>query len=361
VHAAIAAGCRVVNFDKLTYAGNLDNLAALAEEERHVFVRGDITRRDALTRALLEHRPTAIFNFAAETHVDRSIDAPGEFVHTNVVGVFEMLEATRAYLGTLTAGEAARLRFIQISTDEVYGSLGPTGLFTEQSRYQPSSPYAASKAAADHLVHAYHVTYGLPAIVTNCSNNHGPYQFPEKLIPLMILNALEGKALPVYGDGKNVRDWLYVGDHCDALRLVLERGAPGEAYNIGGSSERTNLEVVEAICDLLDELEPPADNPALRGRGIRSYRDLVTFVPDRPGHDRRYAIDATKIQRDIGWRPAHGFAEGLRKTVQWYLDNRAWCARITEGVYRRERLGLLGPDADAANAAEPADLRGARP
>jgi dTDP-glucose 4,6-dehydratase len=347
VHAAIADGVRVLNFDKLTYAGNLDNLAALAGHAGYTFVRGDITQRDAVARALMEHRPTAVVNFAAETHVDRSIDDPGEFIHTNVVGTFHLLEATRAYLGTLPAEEADQFRFVQVSTDEVYGSLGPTGLFSEETRYAPSSPYAASKAAGDHLVRAYHVTYGLPAIVTSCSNNYGPYQFPEKLIPLMIMNALEGKPLPVYGDGKNVRDWLYVGDHCDALRLVLARGVPGEAYNIGGASERTNIEVVEAISELLDELAPAGDNRALDGKGLRSYRELITFVRDRPGHDRRYAIDATKIRRELGWRPAHPFADGLRETVAWYQSHRAWCARITEGVYRRERLGLTGPVAGA--------------
>ena len=350
VHAAIADGCRVLNFDKLTYAGNPDNLAALEGHASYAFVRGDITDRDAVARVLAEHRPTAIVNFAAESHVDRSIDNPGEFIHTNMVGTFCLLEAARAFLGTLPAKEADPFRFIQVSTDEVYGSLGPTGLFTEQSRYAPSSPYAASKAAGDHLVHAYHTTYGLPAIVTNCSNNYGPYQFPEKLIPLMIMNALDGKPLPVYGDGKNVRDWLYVGDHYDALRLVLARGVPGEVYNIGGSSERTNLDVVEAISALLDELAPAAENRALRGRGLRSYRELITFVRDRPGHDRRYAVDAGKIQQELGWQPAHAFADGLRKTVAWYISHRAWCARITDGVYRRERLGLMGPDAGTAGA-----------
>jgi dTDP-glucose 4,6-dehydratase len=328
-HASPA--CRVVNLDKLTYAGNLDNLAALEGDPAHVFVHGDIGDRALVARLLAEHRPAAIVNFAAESHVDRSIDGPGDFIRTNVVGTFELLEAARAHHAGLSGAEAAGFRFVHVSTDEVYGSLGPTGLFTEETQYAPNSPYAASKAGADHLVRAYHHTYGLPVITTNCSNNYGPLQFPEKLIPLMILNALEGKPLPVYGDGQNVRDWLYVGDHCEALRVVLSRGAPGETYNVGGQNERTNLHIVHTLCDLLDELAPSAAG---------SYRRLVTFVADRPGHDRRYAIDAGKIQRDLGWAPAHTFEQGIRETVRWYLDNRAWCARISAGVYRRERLGL---------------------
>jgi dTDP-glucose 4,6-dehydratase len=322
---------RVVNLDKLTYAGNLDNLAPLEGDGRHVFVHGDIGDRPLVARLLADHRPAAIVNFAAESHVDRSIDAPGDFIRTNLVGTFELLEAARAHHASLPRAEAEAFRFVHVSTDEVYGSLGPTGLFTEESPHAPNSPYAASKAGADHLVRAYHHTYGLPTVTTNCSNNYGPLQFPEKLIPLMILNALEGKSLPVYGDGKNVRDWLYVGDHCDAIRVVLARGRPGETYNIGGASERTNVEIVHTLCDLLDDLAPRDGAPR---------RGLVTFVADRPGHDRRYAIDATKIRRDLGWAPAHSFEAGIRETVRWYLDHRGWCARIAAGAYRRERLGL---------------------
>jgi dTDP-glucose 4,6-dehydratase len=326
-----AGDVRLVNLDKLTYAGNLDNLASLDGDARHVFVHGDIGDRPLAARLFAEHRPVAVVNFAAESHVDRSIDGPGDFIRTNLAGTFELLEATRAYHAALPPPEAERFRFVHVSTDEVYGSLGPTGLFTEESQYAPNSPYAASKAGADHLVRAYHHTYGLPTITTNCSNNYGPLQFPEKLIPLMILNALEGKPLPVYGDGLNVRDWLYVGDHCEALRVVLARGRPGQTYNVGGLNERTNLHIVHTLCDLLDEMKPA-------GQG--SYRRLITFVKDRPGHDRRYAIDASKIQRELGWRPAHTFEQGIRETVRWYLDHRDWCARITLGTYRRERLGL---------------------
>jgi len=326
-----AGHARVINLDKLTYAGNLDNLASLEGHEGHVFVQGDIGDRALCARLLAEHRPQAILNFAAESHVDRSIDGPGDFIRTNLVGTFELLEATRAYHASLTAPEAERFRFVHVSTDEVFGSLGPTGLFTEASQYSPNSPYAASKAGADHLVRAYHHTYRLPVITTNCSNNYGPHQFPEKLIPLVILNALEGKPLPVYGDGLNVRDWLYVGDHCEALRTVVAHGKPGETYNVGGLNERTNLHIVHAICDLLDELAPSKEGP---------HERLITFVKDRPGHDRRYAIDASKIQRELGWVPKHTFEQGLRETVRWYLEHRDWCARISAGVYRRERLGL---------------------
>jgi dTDP-glucose 4,6-dehydratase len=332
LRVAGAGEARVVNLDKLTYAGNLDNLAPLARSEHHLFVRGDIADRELVARLFAEHRPAAVVHFAAESHVDRSIDGPAAFIQTNVVGTFTLLDAARAHLASLPREEAQRFRFLHVSTDEVYGSLGPTGLFTEESRYAPSSPYSASKAGADHLVRAYHETYGLAAITINCSNNYGPLQFPEKLIPLMILNALEGRPLPIYGDGQHVRDWLYVGDHVDALRLVLARGAPGETYNIGGSCERENLQIVHTICDLLDDLRPAA----------RSYREQIAFVADRPGHDRRYAIDASKIRRELGWAPAHSFEEGIRETVQWYLANPEWCARITNGVYRRERLGL-GP------------------
>jgi dTDP-glucose 4,6-dehydratase len=343
VLAAVAAGgpgAKVVNLDKLTYAGNLENLADVEGAPGYVFVQGDIGDRPLVARLLAEHRPEAIVNFAAESHVDRSIDGPADFIQTNLVGTFQLLEAARAHHASLPRGEAERFRFVHVSTDEVYGSLGPDGAFTEESRHAPNSPYAASKAGADHLVRAYRHTYGLPVITTNCSNNYGPRQFPEKLIPLVILNALEHKPLPVYGDGMNVRDWLFVGDHCEALRAVLARGVPGETYNVGGRSERTNLDVVHTICDLLDELVPWAAG--------RSYRSLVTFVKDRPGHDRRYAIDPGKIQRELGWAPAHGFEEGLRHTVRWYLDHRAWCARITAGTYRRERLGLGDKIGEAA-------------
>jgi dTDP-glucose 4,6-dehydratase len=337
VLSALTGGVgRVVNVDKLTYAGNLENLASLEGDRRHVFVQGDIQDRELMLSLLREHRPTAIVNFAAESHVDRSIDGPGEFIRTNVVGTFELLEAARAWFGE-TRDPA--FRFLHVSTDEVYGSLGAEGAFTEASRFSPNSPYAASKASADHLVRAYHVTYGLPTITTNCSNNYGPFQFPEKLVPLMILNALEGKRLPVYGDGLNVRDWLHVADHCEAIRAAIERGRPGETYNIGGHEEMTNIAVVHAICDLLDALV--AERPkAADGSALESHRELMTFVPDRPGHDRRYAIDASKAEAELGWKPRHDFAAGMRSTVTWYLEHREWCRRITDGRYRRERLGL---------------------
>ena len=321
----------VLVYDALTYAGNLDNLAHVEENPRYHFLRGDICDRKEVRASLDDFKPSVVYNLAAESHVDRSIDAPGDFVHTNVTGTFEMLEGARALTAKLPEKARTAFRFIHVSTDEVYGSLGPDGLFTEETRYAPNSPYAASKAAADHLVRAYFHTYGLPAITTNCSNNYGPYQFPEKLIPLMILNAIEDKPLPVYGDGKNVRDWLYVRDHCEALHLVARSGEPGQTYNVGGSNERTTIEIAHSVCDLLDELSP---------RGSGSYRDLVTFVTDRPGHDRRYAIDAAKIGRSLGWKPGTSFDGGLRSTVKWYLANRGWCDRITKGVYRRERLGL---------------------
>ncbi len=325
------ADIQIVNLDALTYAGNLDTLAPVREDPRHVFVRGDIRDRALVRRLLAEHHPRAVIHFAAESHVDRSIDAPGDFIHTNVVGTFELLEAARAHWENLPPEERARFRFLHVSTDEVYGSLGETGCFTEQTPYAPNSPYAASKAASDHLVRAYFHTYGLPVLTTNCSNNYGPYQFPEKLIPLTILSALAGKPLPVYGDGGHVRDWLYVIDHCRAICRVLAAGRPGEVYNIGGHNEQTNLTVVTALCALLDELAPDPAGP---------YRRLITFVADRPGHDRRYAIDAGKIQRELGWRPEETFDSGLRKTVQWYLDHRDWCERVTSGAYRGERLGL---------------------
>ncbi len=322
---------RIVNLDALTYAGNLDTLASVMEEPDHIFVHGSITDRKRLQQLLAEHRPQVIINFAAESHVDRSIDSPGDFIHTNVVGTFELLEAARQYWKELPQGERDAFRFLHVSTDEVYGSLGATGKFTETTPYQPNSPYSASKAGSDHLVRAYHHTYGLPTLTTNCSNNYGPYQFPEKLIPLMILNALEGKPLPIYGRGLNVRDWLYVEDHCRAIERVLESGRPGEVYNVGGNNEKTNLEVVNTICHILDQLLP--DSPH------RPHQQLITFVKDRPGHDLRYAIDAGKIQQELGWAPEETFDSGIEKTVRWYLDNLAWCRRVTDGSYRRERLG----------------------
>ncbi|MBU4273959.1 MAG: dTDP-glucose 4,6-dehydratase [Planctomycetes bacterium] len=325
--------CRVVNFDKLTYAGNLDSLRSVASSPRYAFVEGDIADREAVERVVAEFEPTAIVHFAAESHVDRSIEGPAEFVRTNVQGTFQLLDSARQYVARISTRRRADFRFLHVSTDEVYGSLGPTGLFTETSPYDPSSPYSASKAAADHLARAYFRTFGLPLLVTNCSNNYGPYQFPEKLIPLVILNALEGKPLPVYGDGQNVRDWLYVEDHCRALWRVLTAGRPGETYNIGGNCERKNLDVVEIICRTVDELRP--------GLPHAPCCSLIAFVPDRPGHDRRYAIDAGKIRRELGWQPEHDFASGIRRTVKWYLDNPQWVSRVASGAYRRERLGLL--------------------
>lgn len=317
----------VVNLDKLTYAGNGQNLASLQNDARHLFVRGDIGDSAFVDALLMQHQPRAVINFAAESHVDRSIHGPGEFVQTNIVGTFNLLESVRAYYETLQPGDKDRFRFLHVSTDEVYGSLSPDDLpFTESNCYEPNSPYSASKAASDHLVRAYHHTYGLPVLTTNCSNNYGPYHFPEKLIPLVIHNALGGKPLPIYGDGQQVRDWLYVKDHCSAIRRVLADGKIGETYNIGGWNEKPNLEVVHTICDLLDELAPREDSA--------SYRDQLTFVKDRPGHDRRYAIDASKIERELGWRPAETFETGLRKTVAWYLSNQEWVQNVTSGAYR---------------------------
>jgi len=316
----------VVNLDALTYAGNPENLAALAGDARHTLVHGDICDRALVERLLAAHRPRAIVHFAAESHVDRSIHGPAAFVRTNVEGTFTLLEAARAWWGALPAAEKAAFRFLHVSTDEVYGSLGAAEpAFTETKAYEPNSPYSASKAASDHLVRAWHHTYGLPVLTTNCSNNYGPYQFPEKLIPLVIANALAGKDLPIYGDGRNVRDWLYVGDHCAAIREVLARGRPGETYNIGGWNEQTNLEIVHAVCALLDELRPDPAGPHAR---------LLRFVTDRPGHDRRYAIDARKIERELGWRPAETFESGIRKTVAWYLDHQDWVAHVQSGAYR---------------------------
>jgi dTDP-glucose 4,6-dehydratase len=328
---------RLVVVDKLTYAGSLLNLEAPLKNPRVAFVRADIADRDAIVRVFAEHRPDAVLNLAAETHVDRSIDGPRPFVDTNIVGTFVLLEAARALAASLDPAARDRFRFLHVSTDEVYGTLGASGLFSEDTPYAPNSPYAASKASADHLVRAYFHTYGVPVIITNCSNNYGPFQFPEKLIPLMILNALEGRPLPIYGDGGNVRDWLHVEDHCAGIMLALGQGRPGEKYNVGGGNERTNLQIVDVLCQTLDELRPPRANPALK---VTSYCELKTFVPDRPGHDRRYAIDATKIRRELGWTPRHTFETGLRATVAWYLEHRAWCEQVQSGRYDRQRLGL---------------------
>lgn len=317
----------VVNLDKLTYAGNLENLASLGDDPRHHFVRGDIGDGTFVGRLLAEHKVRAVLNFAAESHVDRSIAGPGAFIQTNIVGTFNLLEAVRAYWNGLDEEAKAAFRFLHVSTDEVYGSLSSDApAFNEQNRYEPNSPYSASKAASDHLVRAYHHTYGLPVLTTNCSNNYGPYHFPEKLIPLVIHNALGGKPLPIYGDGQQIRDWLYVTDHCSAIRCVLSEGRLGETYNVGGCNERANIEVVRTLCAILDELRP-------RGDG-QSYATQMTFVKDRPGHDRRYAIDAGKLERELGWRPAETFETGIRKTVEWYLDNQAWVHNVTSGHYR---------------------------
>jgi dTDP-glucose 4,6-dehydratase len=317
----------VINLDKLTYAGNLQNLDSLEGNPRHTFVRGDIGDAELVARLLAEHQPCAIVNFAAESHVDRSIHGPAEFIQTNIVGTFNLLEATRAYWNGLGEGEKKAFRFLHVSTDEVYGSLAPKDpAFTETKQYEPNSPYSASKAASDHLVRAYHHTYGLPVLTTNCSNNYGPYHFPEKLIPLVIHNALAGKPLPIYGDGQQVRDWLYVKDHASAIRRVLESGGVGETYNVGGWNEKPNLDVVHTLCAILDELSPRADG--------KSYKEQITYVTDRPGHDRRYAIDATKINRDLGWKPSETFETGIRKTVQWYLDNPDWVRNVTSGAYK---------------------------
>ncbi len=317
----------VVNLDKLTYAGNLQTLVSLQGNPRHVFVQGDIGDRELVAGLLAQYQPRAVLNFAAESHVDRSIHGPGDFIHTNVLGTFNLLESVRAYWVALPAEEQQAFRFLHVSTDEVYGTLSPQDPpFAEHNRYEPNSPYSASKAASDHLVRAWHHTYGLPVLTTNCSNNYGPYHFPEKLIPLVILNALAGKPLPIYGDGQQVRDWLYVKDHCSAIRRVLAAGNPGETYNVGGWNEKANLEVVNTTCTLLDELRPRADG--------QPYASQITYVQDRPGHDRRYAIDARKLERELGWKPAETFDSGIRKTVQWYLDNQVWVAGVTSGSYR---------------------------
>jgi len=323
---------RVVNLDKLTYAGNLESLGPARDDPDHIFVQGDIGDSNRVRSLLEEHRPSAIINLAAESHVDRSIDAPSTFIETNVVGTFQLLQAARSYWSALAEPERSGFRFLHVSTDEVYGSLGSTGSFSEKSAYAPNSPYAASKAASDHFVRVFFHTYGLPAIVTNCSNNYGPFQFPEKLIPLITLNALEGKPLPVYGDGQNVRDWIFVEDHVEALLAAFEQGRPGEVYNLGGDSPRTNLEIVQAVCAVLDDLRPD--------ERIGSRESLITFVEDRPGHDRRYAIDSTKARQALNWRPRQDLSAGLKKTVAWYLDNPDWVERVASGIYRRERLGL---------------------
>ena len=321
-------GEAVVNLDKLTYAGNLETLAGLAGDTRHEFVEGDIGNMALVAALLKKHCPRAIVNFAAESHVDRSIDSPGEFIQTNIVGTFLLLEAVKAHWLTLDAVDKAAFRFLHVSTDEVYGSLGrDDSAFVETNRYEPNSPYSASKAASDHLVRAYHHTYNLPVLTTNCSNNYGPFHFPEKLIPLVIVNALAGKPLPVYGDGQQIRDWLYVSDHCSAIRAVLARGRVGEVYNVGGWNEKTNISIVTTICTLLDELRPRAD-----GQG---YAAQIKYVDDRPGHDRRYAIDAAKIHTELGWRPAENFDTGIRKTVQWYLAHPQWVANVQSGAYRQ--------------------------
>ena len=321
----------VINLDALTYAGNLDTLDDIEDDPRHSFVLGSIGDSALVDYLLQKHQPSAIVNFAAESHVDRSIDSPEAFIQTNILGTFSLLESARKYWRGLEGAEKDNFRFLHVSTDEVYGSLGSTGKFTETTAYQPNSPYSASKASSDHLVRAYFHTYGLPVLTTNCSNNYGPFQFPEKLIPLIIHNALAGKPLPIYGNGLNIRDWLYVEDHCAAIARVLEAGTPGEVYNIGGNNEKTNLEVVHTLCDLLDALKPRSDGS--------SYRNQITFVTDRPGHDARYAIDASKIKNTLGWEPSETFETGLRKTVTWYLEHQDWCQRVMDGSYRGERLG----------------------
>ncbi|MCX7207352.1 MAG: dTDP-glucose 4,6-dehydratase, partial [Proteobacteria bacterium] len=317
----------IINVDKLTYAGNLDTLASLKNDARHIFVRADIGDKAAISALLTKYQPRAVLNFAAESHVDRSISGPGEFIQTNVVGTFNLLEAVRGYWTDLAADAKAAFRFLHVSTDEVYGSLAVDDpAFTETKTYEPNSPYSASKAASDHLVRAWHHTYGLPVLTTNCSNNYGPYHFPEKLIPLVILNALAGKALPIYGDGQQIRDWLYVKDHCSAIRRVLEAGVVGETYNVGGWNEKPNLDVVHTICQILDERQPRGDGKA--------YAEQITYVTDRPGHDKRYAIDASKLERELGWKPAETFETGIAKTVDWYLEHQDWVQNVTSGAYQ---------------------------
>jgi dTDP-glucose 4,6-dehydratase len=342
-HVLGHGAARVVVIDKLTYAGNLCTIETLIGP-RLLFIHADIADREAVEAMFSQHHPSALVNFAAETHVDRSIDDPSPFVDTNIVGTFVLLEAARKYLGSRNNPGRSAFRFLHVSTDEVYGTLDETGRFAETTPYAPNSPYSASKASADHLARAYFSTYGLPVIITNCSNNYGPYQFPEKLIPLMTLNAIEAKQLPVYGDGGNIRDWLYVEDHCSGVLAALERGRPGEKYNIGGGAEHTNLQVLDKICEALEEFAPANENSVLRARGVSGYRDLMTFVQDRPGHDRRYAIDAGKIREELSWQPAHDFDSGIRNTVRWYLKNRAWCETVQAGKYQRQRLGVMATE-----------------
>lgn len=331
---------RLVIVDKLTYAGNLASLKDALDDPRVQFIQADIADKEAMAAVFRDFLPTAVVNFAAESHVDRSIDDPSPFIETNITGTFVLLEAARKHTAKLSDQARRAFRFLHVSTDEVYGSLGETGLFSETTPYAPNSPYAASKASADHLVRAWHETFGLPAIITNCSNNYGPLQFPEKLIPLMLLNALDGKPLPIYGDGGNVRDWLYVEDHCSGILLALQDGKPGDKYNIGGGNERTNLQIVDRICAEVEAIFPAAENPALKALGKASYQDLKTFVADRPGHDKRYAIDANKIRAELGWQPAYDFEAGLAKTIRWYFENRQWCETVLAGKYERERLGV---------------------
>lgn len=338
-HIIDATTDSVINLDKLTYAGNLESLASVEKNPRYHFIQADICDRTALDVIFNEHQPDAVMHLAAESHVDRSIDGPAEFIQTNIVGTYTLLEASRHYWNNLPDEKKLAFRFHHISTDEVYGDLeGPEDLFTETTSYAPSSPYSASKASSDHLVRAWKRTYGLPTIITNCSNNYGPYHFPEKLIPLVILNALEGKQLPIYGKGNQIRDWLYVEDHARALYKVITEGTVGETYNIGGHNEKQNIDVVNTICELLDELKPASQN----GLNISSYKELIIFVADRPGHDIRYAIDASKIQRELGWTPKETFESGIRNTVQWYLENKEWAQRVQDGSYQRERLGTIG-------------------
>ena len=348
VHTVLSKSpCAVLVIDDLTYAGNLRNLENVCKDTRYRFIKANILDGKTMEQILWDYKPWAVVNFAAETHVDRSIDDPRGFVETNVAGTFTLLETTRRYLHRQRSVDLAEFRFLQVSTDEVYGSLGASGLFSETSPYAPSSPYAASKAGADHLVQSYHKTYGLPTLITHGANSYGPYQFPEKLIPLMILNALHGQSLPIYGDGHHIRDWLYVEDHCEGILAALEHGTVGERYNLAGRNEQTNLEVVEAVCRTLEECFPASRNPALEAQGKHGYKELKVFVPDRPGHDRRYAMDFTKAARELSWAPRHDFEEGLRRTVQWYLNYLDWCVAVQGDTYHRERLGLQPIDSEA--------------
>ena len=346
--ALTATDAKIVVLDKLTYAGSLESLEDVSDDPRFHFVQADIADRAAVECIFDDHPPTAVLNFAAESHVDRSIDGPEDFIQTNLVGTFVLLDVARLFASKLSASARESFRFLHVSTDEVFGSLGDTGMFSESTPYAPNSPYSASKAGADHLVRAYHHTYQLPTITTNCSNNYGPYHFPEKMIPLMILNALEGIELPIYGDGLNVRDWLYVEDHCEGILAALQRGTPGETYNIGGNNERSNLDIVNGVCSELEKLVPAASNEALRAKGIAAYDDLKTFVADRPGHDRRYAIDASKASRELGWSPRHDLESGLARTVRWFVENRQWCEAVQQNNYRRERLGLSDEESEAS-------------